>query len=132
MVDKEGKPLAVLTSAANVPEGKLLLPLVDAVPAIKQPRGGRRKRPDKVHADKAYDSEALRDGLNERGIEDRIARRGIENSTTLGCPRWVVERTISWFHRFRRLRIRYERDDQIHLAFLLIACALINWRDLCT
>ena len=39
--------------------------------------------------------------------------------------RWVVERTISWLHQYRRLRIRYERRDDIHEAFLAIGCSLI-------
>jgi len=37
---------------------------------------------------------------------------------------WVVERRLSWLHRFRRLKIRYEHD--IHLAFLQLGCALIH------
>jgi hypothetical protein len=39
----------------------------------------------------------------------------------------VVERTIAWAHRFRRLKIRYERLDYIHEAFLIIGCVLICW-----
>jgi transposase len=26
----------------------------------------------------------------------------------LGCTRWVVERSFSWLHQLKRLRIRYE------------------------
>jgi hypothetical protein len=33
----------------------------------------------------------------------RIARRGIEDETKLGRHRWVVERTVSWLLRFKRL-----------------------------
>jgi transposase len=33
----------------------------------------------------------------------------------------VVERTLGWLHRFRRLRIRYERHADIHQAFLSLA-----------
>ncbi|WP_408378106.1 transposase, partial [Paraburkholderia sp. RL18-085-BIA-A] len=43
---------------------------------------------------------------------------------------WVVERTISWLHNFRRLRIRFERLAFIHEAFLTIACCIICWRQL--
>ena len=32
--------------------------------------------------------------------------------------RWVVERTLSWLNRFRRLKIRYEHRADIPLAFL--------------
>jgi IS5 family transposase len=30
------------------------------------------------------------------------------------------KRTIAWLHQFRRLRVRYERRDDIHQAFLTI------------
>jgi IS5 family transposase len=66
--------------------------------------------------------------LRKRGITPRIARRGIESSERLGRHRWVVERTLSWVNRFRRLKIRYERRDDVHQAFLDLGCALICWR----
>jgi transposase len=34
-------------------------------------------------------------------------------------------RTIAWLHQYRRPRIRYERRDDIHEAFLAIGCSLI-------
>jgi transposase len=42
----------------------------------------------------------------------------------------VVERTLSWLHQYRRLRIRYERRADIHQAFLTLACSLICYRQL--
>jgi transposase len=42
--------------------------------------------------------------------------------------RWVAERTLSWLNRFRRLKVRYERRNDIHQAFLDLGCALICWR----
>jgi transposase len=57
-----------------------------------------------------------------------IARRGIESSERLGRHRWVVERTLAWFARFRRLTIRYERRLDILLAFHHLAAALICLR----
>jgi transposase len=37
----------------------------------------------------------------------------------------AVERTITWLHQYRRLRVRYERRADIHEAFLAIGCSLI-------
>ena len=37
----------------------------------------------------------------------------------------MVERTLAWLDRFRRLTIRYERDADLHLAFVDLGCALI-------
>jgi transposase len=56
----------------------------------------------------------LRDLLRQRGITPRIARRGQESRESLGRWRWVVERTSAWLHRYRRLRIRYERRAELH------------------
>ncbi|OXI32214.1 hypothetical protein CFB89_13850 [Burkholderia sp. AU16741] len=63
--------------------------------------------------------------LRERGIRPVIARRRTEHGSGLGKFRWVVERTHSWLHGFRRLRTRFERRSDIHEAFLKLACALV-------
>ena len=73
-----------------------LKPLVRAIPAIRSRRGPRRRKPAKLHADKAYDQAPLRAWLRGRGIAVRIARRGIETSEKLGRHRWVIERTLAW------------------------------------
>lgn len=48
-----------------------------------------------------------------------------ESSEKLGRHRWVVERTLAWLAKYRRLAIRYERRDDIHEAFLHLGCSLI-------
>ena len=128
MVEASGVPLAVTLSAANVHDSRMMLETIDAIEPIRRRRRGRpRKRPAKLHADKAYDSAPLRAELRQRGITPRIARRGIESSERLGRYRWVVERTGAWLNRYRRLKVRYERRDDIHQAFLELGCALICW-----
>ena len=128
VVDRNGIPLSVIHSAANVHDSKVLEEAVDAIEPIKKPRGRPRKRPKKLHADKAYDFPRCRKALRKRGITPRIARRGIESGEKLGRHRWVVERTLSWLNRFRRLKVRYARRDDVHQAFLDLGCALICWR----
>lgn len=127
MVDRKGIPLAVTLSGANVHDGKQMLETVDAIGPVRGKRGRPRKRPQKLHADKAYDDRALRVALRERGITPRIARRGVESSVRLGRHRWVVERTISWQQGFRRLRVRDEKRDDIHEALVHLANAMICW-----
>lgn len=82
-------------------------------------------RRHKLDADKAYDIPRCRRFLHRRRIKVRIARKGIESSQRLGRHRWVIERTLGWLHRYRRLTIRYERRLDIHQAFLTLGCALI-------
>ena len=127
-MDRNGIPLAVRLSAANAHDSTQLLPLIDAIPPIIGPRGkpGRpRKRPAKLHADKAYDSASLRRALRSRSIVPRIARRGIDSSERLGRHRWVVERTLSWLLGCRRLAVRYERRADLLRGLLHLACALL-------
>jgi IS5 family transposase len=83
------------------------------------------RRPAKLHADKGYDYPACRAALAARGIGDRIARKGVEDRRHLGRHRWIVERTLAWLARYRRLTIRYERRETLHQAFLDLACALL-------
>jgi transposase len=118
-------PLAVAFTGANVHDSKVLAELVDSIVPVRGKRGRPRKRPGKLHADKGYDFPGCRGFLRERGIRPRIARRGVETSEKLGCYRWVVERTLAWLARYRRLTIRYERRADIHEAFLLLACSLV-------
>jgi hypothetical protein len=120
----------VRLTAANRPDVRELLPLVDAVPPIHGRRGRPRRRPDKLHGDKGYASQANRRGLRQRGIIPRLARPGIDSSDRLGRYRWVVEQRLAVLHRHRRLRMRDERRADIHEAFLLLACDLMLLRSL--
>ena len=128
LVDQRGLPLVAQITGAQVHDSRMLIPLVEWIPAVKGLSGRARKRPGKLHADRAYASRAHRVWLRRRGISARIARYGVESRERLGRWRWVVERTLGWLHRFRRLRIRYERRADIHQAFLSLACSLICWR----
>lgn len=125
LVDQRGLPLVAQSSGANVHDSRLLIPMLTAIPAVPGLPGRARKRPDKLHADRAYASRLHRVWLRRRGIAARIARYGVESRERLGRCRWVVERPLGWLHRFRRLRVRYERRADIHQAFLSIACSLI-------
>lgn len=128
MVDAHGIPLAVALTAANLHDSKMFDELLDLIPPIHGGRPGRpRFRPAKLHADKAYDFPRCRAACTARGIQHRIARRGIESKERLGRHRWVVERTQAWYNRMRRLVIRYERRPDIHRAFLNLGSLLICW-----
>jgi len=56
------------------------------------------------------------------------SKPGSPHGSGLGVFRWVVERTLAWLHRFRRLALRYERRADVHETFLTLGCALITWR----
>lgn len=109
-----------------------MMGLVEAIPPIKGKPGRPLSKPKQLLADRAYDSLMHRILLWKRGIEPVIAKRRTANGSGLGKHRWVVERTISWLHQSRRLRIRYEKRADIHEAFMIISCALICWSALQT
>jgi transposase len=123
-------PLSLLVTAANTNDSAVFEELLDDIPKVRNPAGGQRRRPDKVHADKAYDHRRCRSYLTRRGIKVRIARCGIESSTRLGRHRWKAERSIAWLAGCRRLRIRYDRDSARFFAFVLLACGRLCYNRL--
>ncbi|MEU6555322.1 IS5 family transposase [Streptomyces sp. NPDC046915] len=128
ITDGQGIPLAVSLTGGNRNDVTQLLPLLDKIPAVAGVVVRPRRRPDMLFADRGYDHDKYRRLLRQRGIRPAIAERGQPHGTGLGTFRWVVERTISWLHGFRRLRIRWERRDDIHEAFLGLAVCLITHR----
>jgi transposase len=107
----------VIRTGANRHDVTQLHALVDAIAPIAGKPGRQLSKPRVVQGDRGYDHDKYRRPLYAAGIATEIARRGQPHGSRLGKTRWVVERTISWPHNFRRLRIRFER-----LAFILEAC----------
>jgi transposase len=109
----------------------LVEPVLDNIVPIKGVGRGRpRRRPVKFHADKAYDNRRIRSYLRRRGITARIARRGIESKERLGKHRWVVERTMSWMHGYRKLTPRYDRTTETITALATLAITITGARKL--
>jgi transposase len=127
LTDADGIPLSAIVTPANAHDVTQLVPLVDAVPPIAGKPGRPRRRPEKVQGDRAYHSASHERQLRQRGIRPVLAHRNTDHGSGLGKTRWVVERTLSWLHQFRRLRTRYERRADIHEAFLALGCSMICW-----
>ena len=127
-----GNPLAAQTTAGNVNDITRFIALLDAVPPVRGRRGRPKRRPARVYGDRAYHSRAARRGLRRRRVKTRVAWPHDQHGSGLGRRRWVVERTISWLHQYRRLRVRYERRADIHQALLTIGCCLICFKQLQT
>jgi transposase len=122
MTDGRGIPLSCDVTASNVNDIDDLATLFNAIPPVAGKPGHPKRRPDAVVGNRGYDPEPHRQGLRQLGVEPLLAKQGTEHGSGLGKVRWVVERTLSWFHQNRRLRIRYERRLDIHQAFLTLAC----------
>ncbi|WP_221521425.1 IS5 family transposase [Kitasatospora kifunensis] len=130
ITEAHGIPLAVSLTGGNRNDVTQLMPLIQAVPPVRGRRGRPRRRPDRLYADRGYDHDTYRRQVRAVGITPVIARRGTEHGSGLGVHRWVVEQSFALLHWFRRLRIRWEIRDDIHEAFLSLACSIICWRRL--
>ena len=127
LTDANGIPVVAQLTAANRHDVKQLLPLVDAIPPLRGRVGRPLRKPSVVQGDRGYDSQPHRDQLHRRGIASQLAKRRTPHGSGLGRTRWVVERTLAWLHRFRRLNVRYERRACVHEAFLTLGCVLVCW-----
>jgi len=133
LVDGAGAPLGVHLDSASPAEVKLAEVTLETVRVGHVGPGRPRTRPERLIADKAYDSDPLRERLAERGIELIVPHRRNRKkpATQDGRPlrrykrRWIVERTNAWLQNFRRLVVRYERSAEIFLGLVHMACAVI-------
>jgi len=132
IVEAHGIPLATTLAGGGRDDVTQLIPLLEAVPPIRGKRGQPLRRPERVYADRGYDHDEYRDQVRALQITPVIARRGTEHGSGLGVYRWGVEGAVALLHWFRRLRIRWERRDDIHQAFVTLGCAIICWRRLKT
>lgn len=127
LTDGEGIPLAVAIAGANRHDSKLLAATLDGIVVLRpqpEPQGGEGSQ--HLCLDKGYDYKCIREQVSERGYEGHIRSRGEESSEPHPqgkARRWVVERTISWLNRSRRLLVRWEKQPEHFLAFLHLACA---------
>jgi transposase len=128
IVDGNGIPLVVDRTPANVPDINHLRPMVASLPEVGGKPGRPRQHPDKLYADRGYDSDPHRADLRGRGIEPVIARRGTPHGSGLGVYRWVAERGLAWLHGFRKLRLVTEKTEAMQYAFLNLAHVIILWR----
>src|SRR3954467_11625631 len=114
LTDANGIPVVARLTSANRHDVTQLLPLVDSIPPLRGRPGRPLRKPGVVQGDRGYDSQPHRDELERRGIASQLAKRGRPHGSGLGRTRWVVERTLAWLHRFRRLNMRHERRPCVH------------------
>jgi len=123
LTDGAGIPLAVAIDGANRHDSKLLAATLDGIVVLRP-----EPEEDAQHLclDKGYDYDFVREEVSARGYEGHIRGRGEERRERdheRKPRRWVVERTISWLNRSRRLLVRWEKKPENFLAFIHLACA---------
>lgn len=128
--DQRGVPLGVVLSAANRHDMKLAEATLDS---ILVPRPSSARQPQHLCRDKAFDYPETRQAAAARGYVVHTPQRGLDTPPPPAdqrhpARRWVIERTNGWHNRFRKLRIRYEKQAANYLGLVHIACLLITFR----
>jgi putative transposase len=123
----QGLPLQALVTAANVQDRDggimLLATLFGMFPFLK-----------KLFADSAYQGPIFRDALAPilPNLETEIVKRPNAAKGFVRLPkRWIVERSIAWLNRCRRLAKDWENLNISGLIFLRLASIRLMLRKLC-
>jgi transposase len=136
LTDRCGIPIGWTIDGANRNDSVLLASTLDAAAAR-----GLLGDVETLWLDRGYDSDATRQRLTERGLDDAVIakkrKRGSQEpkkNQPMGL-RWPVERTNSWLSNFGQLRRNTDRKTVHRLAQFALAVAflltakLIDWRN---
>ena len=126
-MDERGVPLSIVVTGANRHDVSQLELVLDEIII---------ERPDTVQnlcADKGYTGEPAQKAIKDRNYIPHVKQRGEEiqekkDNPQFRCHRWIVEVTHSWFNRFRKLLVRYEKLTETYKALLHMAAAIIAFR----
>jgi len=128
LVDEHGIPLSIVVTGANRHDVSQLENVLDnrAIPC-----------PDNtvqnLCADKGYVGEPADKVIREHNLIPHVVPRGVEAKAIKDIAgykarRWIVEVVHSWYNRFRKLLVRYEKYQRTYEALLHLASAIICWR----
>lgn len=92
------------------------------------------QEPDHLCLDAGYKGAAAAQTVAQHGYVGHVASRKDESDAKKADPskkarRWVVEVAHSWFNRFRKLLVRYEKTARSFLALNHLAAAIITFRN---
>src|SRR6478609_2820493 len=144
LTDKQGIPLSAIISSASTHDIKAVTDVIDNTVIKRKPSSyfTKKKRTNHHHhlcLDRAYNSKRIENEIIKLGYVPHIPykrKRGQkkkENSNQKKYSsdknkRWVIERTNSWYNRFRKLFIRYERKMENYLGLVQLSCSIIIYR----
>lgn len=143
VVDSNGLPLGFYLDSAGCAEVTLAEQTLDTN-RITRAKRRPKQRPEKLVADRGYDSSDFRRLLRRRGIKMCIPprRRPSPWRAKRGRPvaarqndyrlRYKVEPSFAWLGNYRRLLIRWEHRFGLYRSFFAIAVLVICLRRLAT
>lgn len=130
-VDGRGVPLSLIVTGANVNDLTKLDDVLSAI-VVKRPKPTLR-RSKHLCADAGFRSKATASIIESHGyiahvVDRRQEKERKRRDLKKKARRWVVEVCRSWFNRFRKLLVRYEKLERSFVALNHIAAAIIALR----
>jgi IS5 family transposase len=118
-------------TGANRHDVSQLAAVLDSV-VVQRPEPPAR-RSKHLCADAGYTGQPARAIMEAHGYIPHVKGRGQEvheqrQDPTKRARRWIVEAAHSWFTRFRKLLVRYEKLDRSFLGLNHLAAAIITFR----
>lgn len=125
-----GKPVTFTVTGGAVHDTKAFATLMGTGWIKRLGRGRPRLKPDRLAADKAYSSRAIRSALRRRHIQPVIPTKSNERrdpafDRDAYRKRNRIERLINKLKQFRRIATRYEKRAVNYLAMITIAAILL-------
>jgi len=127
-VDGRGVPLSLVVTGANRHDVSQLALVLEEI-IIERPKDIDQH----LCADKGYTGQPALQVIVSKGYIPHVKTRGEEiqekrNNPGWKARRWVVEVSHSWFNRFRKILVRYEKLADTYMALLHMAAAIIAYR----
>jgi putative transposase len=131
-VDGRGVPLSFIVTGANEHDLTQLDAVLAAIMVKRKTPAARRSK--HLCADAGYRGKPALQTIESHGYIPHVVNRRQEADTKRHHPtkkarRWVVEVCHSWFNRFRKLLVRYEKLERSFVALNHIAAAIIAFRN---
>ena len=127
-MDGRGVPLSLVVTGANRHDVSQLALVLEEI-IIERPKDIDQH----LCADKGYTGQPALQVIVSKGYIPHVKTRGEEiqekrNNLDWKARRWVVEVSHSWFNRFRKILVRYEKLADTYMALLHMAAAIIAYR----
>jgi len=132
LVDTRGIPLSLVARGTNVHDVKLLEATLKRIVCARP--SSTDVPTEALCMDVGYAAQVT---TRKQNYEQNQKTRRQESDAKINIPghksrHWVVERTLSWFNRFRKLLVSFENTDACYLGLLALAAAMICWRQTIT
>ena len=130
-MDGRGVPLSLVVTGANRHDVSQLGAVLKAI-MVERPSPSVRRHKH-LCADAGYTGAPALKVIEEHGYIPHVKGRAQEAQELKRVPakrakRWIVEVAHSWFNRFRKLLVRYEKLDRSFLALNHLAASIMTFR----